>query len=161
MGLKIKHMVNNPFRKCGRDFFMFKCLLAVMLVVTFTIVIPPKSSLMFQGINGKYVFYTKTSVSSDFVYADTATALSVKKGLKVICGEGIEFSYDKNTVNQIVKKYKAKRVIVERGKEFYTEYYYSKSIPFYELIGRFKVNLQIAYKTDTCMVASPVIYGGY
>ena len=140
---------------------MLKNAVLIMLVAIFSIIIPSNSSPLFAGIEGRYIFYTNTSVSSEFVYAQSTNALAVKKGLKYLCGEAVEFSYSEETVNQIIEKYSAKKLFSERGDGFYTEYYYTNKIAFYELIGGVKVNLQVSYSTDTCIVGSPIIYGGF
>ncbi len=132
-----------------------------MLVAVFTIVIPPSANLMFEGIDGKYVFYTKTSVSTDFVYANSSNAQKIKKSLDCICGESVVFEYDEQTLNDCLNKYKAKKLFTESGTDFKTTYYYSNKIPFYELIGGVKVNLQVAYSGEYCQIGSPMIYGGF
>lgn len=140
---------------------MLKNAVLVMLVAVFTIVIPPSSNLMFDGIDGRYIFYTKTSVSSDFITVDSDNAKSVKKSLDYICGESVVFEFDQNIVNACLKRYSAKKLFAEQGENFNTTYYYSSKIPFYELIGGVKVNIQVAYSGTLCQIGSPIIYGGF
>ncbi len=132
-----------------------------MLVAVFTIVVPPSSKLMFEGIEGRYVFYTKTSVSSDFVYADSFEAKKVKASLEYVCGESVVFDYSQEQIDKCLSSYKAKKLFSEKGEGFDTVYYYSNKIPFYELIDGVKVNLQVAYLGEYCQIGSPLIYGAF
>ncbi len=140
---------------------MLKNAVLIMLVALLTVAIPSTSVPLFEGVEGRYIFYTNTSVSSDFVYAQSSTARQVKSGLKYICGEAIEFNFSEQTLKSIIDKYSAKKLFSECGEGFETYYYYTNKIPFYELIGGVKVNLQVSYSTDICIVGSPIIYGGF
>lgn len=140
---------------------MLKNAVLIMVIALLGIALGQKSTPLFEGVEGRYIFYTNTSVSSNFVYAESSNAKEVKQSLDYVCGEAIEFDYNKQTVEQILKKYSAKKLFSERGNGFNTTYYYTNKIPFYELIGGVKVNLQVAYSLDKCVVGSPIIYGGF
>ena len=140
---------------------MLKHAVLIMIIALLSIIVPSSSAPLFEGVDGRYIFYTNTSVSSDFVYASSEQARSVKKNLTYVCGEAIQFSYSEQTVEKLLKKYSARKLFSESGESFTTHYYYTNKIPFYELIGGVKVNLQVSYCGDSCVVGSPIIYGGF
>jgi hypothetical protein len=71
------------------------------------------------------------------------------------------FEFEQNILNACLKSYNAKKLFSEKGETFNTTYYYSSKIPFYELIGGVKVNIQVAYSGTLCHIGSPIIYGGF
>lgn len=140
---------------------MFKNIAVVLLSVCLMHFNFSRDKLIFSGIDGVYSFYTQSSVSSDFVSVDSEVALKVKKGIKNICGESIKFKINQFVIEKVISTYKAKALIKECGESFYTEYYYTEKIPFYELIGGVKVNIQVAYSGDYAIIGSPIIYGAF
>ena len=145
----------------GGIIFLFKNFIFVLLIFSFISFAYQDNKPLFCGVDGTYCFYTNTSVSSDFISVDSSLASTVKKGIKNLQGESVCFKLDKGVIEKILKEYKAKCVVKECGKDFYTEYYYSNKIPYNRLIGGVKVNLQVAYSQNTAVVGSPIIYGSF
>jgi hypothetical protein len=61
----------------------------------------------------------------------------------------------------LVDKYDAKLAFIESVSGVTSYYFYSKKLPFKEVIKNKKVNLQIAVSSDKVTIGSPIIYGGY
>ena len=138
-----------------KNFAIIVALLFLIKITTFG------NNLLFSGVKGEYCFYTQTSVSSNFISVESGKAKEVKSKLKGVCGESLKFKYNKKTLNRFLNKYGAKFKMSESGKEFKTCYYYSEKIANYQLIGGVKVNIQVAYSSDTITIASPIIYGAF
>ncbi len=140
---------------------MFKNLCLVLLSICFISLPFKKSNLLFNDIVGTYTFYTKTSVSSDFVSVDSALAKSLKSKLKNLCGESVCFKFDKGIIKKVLSVYNAKFLFNESGEDFNCDYYFSNKIPYYQLIEGVKVNIQVAYGKENAVIGSPLIYGGF
>ncbi len=62
---------------------------------------------------------------------------------------------------EVIDKYDAKLTHIESVNGVTCYYFYSKKLPFKEIIKNKKVNLQIAVSEETITIGSPIIYGGY
>lgn len=75
---------------------------------------------------------------------------------------GIYKTYDSNcNYVEVIKKYDAKLMFIESVDGVTSYYFYSKKLPFKEVVKNKKVNLQIAITKETITIGSPIIYGGY
>ena len=76
--------------------------------------------------------------------------------------DGVFKSYSVDTdYCELVKKYNAKLIFIEKTDGVISKYYYSNSIPYKEIIKGKKVNLHIAISNSQITIGTPIIYGGY
>lgn len=135
-------------------------LIFLILAITLFAYNSPRNNLLFKN-GGQYVFYTnKNGSDADFVFAK-CNPLLVKKNLDNYTGECVKLRFDGEFLREILSEYNAKIVKVEKIDGVESVYYYTKKIPFYQLIGGLKVNLHVAIDKDTLYIASPLIYSGY
>ncbi len=75
---------------------------------------------------------------------------------------GIYKTYERNfNYFEILEKYDAQLMFLEKVGDVTSYYFYSKKLPFKEVIKNKKVNLQVAVTKENVTIGSPIIYGGY
>ena len=135
-------------------------LIFIILAITLFAYNSPKRNLLFKN-SGEYIFYTnKNGSDADFTFVKSSP-LKVKKSLSSYTGECVKLNYDKEFLTEILSIYNAKLVKTEIVDNVKSAYYYTKKIPFYQLIGGLKVNLHVAIDSNTLYISSPLIYSGY
>ena len=119
-----------------------------------------------------FLFITLTYVSTSklFVYEKAFVVYGGKSLGKIVSEKVMPFTssdgvfkvFSKDTnYKDLVKKYNAKLVFIEKNGDIVSEYYYSNSLPSKEIINGKKVNLYIAISLEQIVIGSPIIYGSY
>ena len=68
----------------------------------------------------------------------------------------IDYDYFK-----LIKKYNAKLEYLESVDGVTSYYFYTKKLPYKEVVKNKRVNLQVAVTKEKITIGSPIIYGGY
>lgn len=105
-----------------------------------------------------------------FVFEKANVVYNGKSSGQIVCERVLPFKQydgvfksfdDEKDYENLIKKYNAKLVLIEETEGVVSEYYYSYSLPYKEVVKGKKVNLHVAKSLNKIVVGSPIIYGSY
>ena len=126
-----------------------KCaiILAFLIFSTFVVF----SNLIFLG---ETVYAVDSKKSSGVITKTISMPFNNYAGVYKRYGASYDYSH-------FLKENRAKLIFIEEVDGVKNYYYYSKKLPYKEIIKNQKVNIQIAVSNDLIVISSPIIYGSY
>lgn len=151
---------NSPFCESKRGFFMKKCWIFILLILTAFWV--GGGELLFKT-QGEYVIYRgKGGSDAQMIFAlNEKDARDIKRKTTLYFGESVSFEGNRELAYYFVRLYGGKLVKKEIFDGIESYYYYSDEIDLYQLVDGEKVNVHVVFNGERTSVGCPLIYGGY
>ncbi len=143
-----------------RLFFMRKIFLSIASLAAFVFLGLSSRTPIFYDAKGTVTYYCNKKSSNCSMVTVCADYESTFRSLRNVKGECAE-EVDKEYVDKIISRLKAKKQFSEVVDGITCDYYYTSAIKDYVVIGGKRVNLHSARRGDVYSIATPMIFGSY